>query len=347
VTGGVRQKTADTRTVPVNDDETAGSSAAEMLAMAEEAEAEATEAEALATAARARARAIKLRRDADRAEATKRKPAARPTTKAARTTRTTRTVKVADDAGEAAAEPEPAAPVAETQAAETLSAESPAAEDAVEAESVEPTEAEPVAEIEPTADDDEAEATEELTEDEADEGEAKPFRRLSPRRLRRPRWSSVAAIAAMVVIVAALAGSAYMILEHRRADQQHVREAEFVAAARQGVVNLTSLDFSDAKTGVQRIVDDSTGSFKDDFLKMAGDFVKVVQESKVVSRGTVQSAAVDLDSMTRDSAVVLVACTSEVTNAAGAKQDPRTYRLIVTMARDGGRLKMSKVEFVP
>ncbi|MDT5173139.1 MAG: Mce-associated rane protein, partial [Mycobacterium sp.] len=37
---------------------------------------------------------------------------------------------------------------------------------------------------------------------------------------------------------------------------------------------------------------------------------------------------------------------SEVTNEAGAKQDPRKYRLIVTITRDDGQLKMSKVEFV-
>jgi Mce-associated membrane protein len=80
---------------------------------------------------------------------------------------------------------------------------------------------------------------------------------------------------------------------------------------------------------------------------MAGDFTKVVEQSQVVERGTVQAVAVDLDSMTNDSAVVLVASTSEVTNAAGAKQDPRSFRLIVTLTRDGGQLKMSKVEFVP
>lgn len=73
----------------------------------------------------------------------------------------------------------------------------------------------------------------------------------------------------------------------------------------------------------------------------------MVEESKVVEQGTVQLAAVDLDTLTRDSAVVYVASTSEVTNSAGAKQDPRNYRLIVTMTRDGGQLKMSKVEFVP
>ena len=57
---------------------------------------------------------------------------------------------------------------------------------------------------------------------------------------------------------------------------------------------------------------------------MADDFTKVVEQSKVVSQGTVQAAAVELDTMTDNSAVVLVACTSEVTNAAGAKQDPRS-----------------------
>jgi Mce-associated membrane protein len=80
---------------------------------------------------------------------------------------------------------------------------------------------------------------------------------------------------------------------------------------------------------------------------MAGDFTKVVEQSKVVEQGTVQAVAVDRDSMTDDSAVALVASTSEVTNAAGAKQDPRNFRLIVTLTRDSGQLKMSKVEFVP
>ena len=166
-------------------------------------------------------------------------------------------------------------------------------------------------------------------------------------RLRRPRLSTIAAAVAIVVIVAALAGSVYMVLDHRHAVEQRRRAAEFTAAARQGVVTLTSLDFEHAKEGVQNIIDVSTGSFKDDFVKMADDFTKVVQESKVVSQGSVQADAVDLNTMTDDSAVVLIASTSEVTNAAGAKQEPRKYRLIVTVARDRGQLKLSKVEFLP
>jgi Mce-associated membrane protein len=166
-------------------------------------------------------------------------------------------------------------------------------------------------------------------------------------RLRRPTWSTVATSVAVIAIFAALSGIVYMVLDHRRASEHRRLAAEFAAAARQGVVTLTSLDFNNAKQGVQRIAEDATGSFKDDFLKMADDFTKVVEQSKVVSQGTVAAAAVDVDTMTDDSAVVLVACTSEITNATGAKQDPRKYRLIVTVTRDGGQLKLSRVEFVP
>lgn len=74
------------------------------------------------------------------------------------------------------------------------------------------------------------------------------------------------------------------------------------------------------------------------------DFVKAAQDSKVVAEATVQSAAVE--SMTADSAVVLVAATSKVTNTAGAKQEPRSWRLSVNVVRDGGLIKLSKVEFV-
>lgn len=164
---------------------------------------------------------------------------------------------------------------------------------------------------------------------------------------RRPKLTTVAAILAISIILASVAGSIYMVLEHRDASQQRQRVAEFAAAARQGVVTLTSLDFKNAKQGVQRILNDSTGSFKDEFQRMADGFAKVVEESKVVEQGTVQATAVDLDSMTSDTAVVLVASESEVTNAAGAKQDPRRFRLIVTVSRDGDQIKMSKVQFVP
>ncbi|WP_231999166.1 hypothetical protein [Mycobacterium sp. 1081908.1] len=296
----------------MNEDETP-STAAEIRALADQAEAEAQEAEALAAAARARARAIQLRREAQLAEAKQ---------------QATEEAAAAEDEADATESVE--AQVSDS-ALEVEADETEAAEDAQGAGSEEPV----------------AEGDADAAVVEADAPEPAARRRRLSGRLRRPKWSTLAASLAIIVTLVALAGSGYMIKEHRDAVQQRQRAAEFVAAARQGVITLTSLDFNNAKQGVQRIVENSTGSFKDDFLKMADDFTKVVEQSKVISQGSVQAAAVELDTMTKDSAVVLVASTSEVTNAAGAKQDPRNYRLIVTVTRDGSQLKISKVEFVP
>ena len=128
------------------------------------------------------------------------------------------------------------------------------------------------------------------------------------------------------------------------ATERAQRAANFVAGARQGIINMTSLDFNRAKEDVQRVIDSSTGSFRDDFAQRAKDFTSVVEQSKVVTQGTVSSAA--LESMDEHSASVLILATSKITNAAGAKDEPRIFRLRVTVTEDGGQYKMSKVDFV-
>ncbi|WP_264990969.1 hypothetical protein, partial [Mycobacterium kiyosense] len=165
--------------------------------------------------------------------------------------------------------------------------------------------------------------------------------------LHRPKLSEVAAVVAALIVLASLGAGVEMSILHRNAVRERQQVEQYAAAARQGVVTLTSLDFEHAKEGVQRIEEVATGDFKADFLKMADDFTRTVEESKVVAQGSVQATAVERETMTENSAVVLVASTAEITNAAGAKQDPRKYRLIVTLTRDGGQLKMSRVEFVP
>ncbi|OBK18721.1 hypothetical protein [Mycobacterium asiaticum] len=162
----------------------------------------------------------------------------------------------------------------------------------------------------------------------------------------RPRLFLVASVLAVMVSLAAIGAGVEMMVLHKNAVLERQRVAEYAAAARKAVVTLTSLDYEHAKEGVQRILEISTGTFKDDFLKSAEDFTDTLRESKVISHGSVRASAVDLDSVTANSAVVLVASTSEVTNAAGVKQDPRKYRLIVTVTREGGQLKMSRVEFI-
>jgi Mce-associated membrane protein len=162
---------------------------------------------------------------------------------------------------------------------------------------------------------------------------------------RRPTRRLVAAALAILVACVMLGAGGFLVWQHREASAEQQRTAEFAAAARQGVVTLMSMDFAHAKNDVQRVIDNATGSFKDDFAKQAADFTTTVQQSQVTTVTTVNGTAVK--SMTADSANVLVAATSEVTNAAGAKQEPRAWRLAVTVTRDGDQLKLSKVEFVP
>jgi Mce-associated membrane protein len=164
-------------------------------------------------------------------------------------------------------------------------------------------------------------------------------------RIPLPSWKAVAAALTVLIIAALLAVSGWMFMGHQKAQAEQQRRAEFSAAARQSVVTLMSLDYNKAKEDVQRIIDNSTGQFKTDFESTKDDFVKVATDSKAVTETNVTATAVE--SMTDDTATVLVAATSRVTNAAGAKQEPRAWRLSVDLARDGGQMKLAKVEFVP
>jgi Mce-associated membrane protein len=277
---------------------------ADALALAEEAEAEAAEAEALAAAARARARALKLRREAE----------AQAAAEADETT-----TEATDDVDDTTAAPEP------TEATEEVDSED-AADSAEALEEAETTEsAEPAAEAEP-----------------ADDAEPAPESTHWAR-----RWltvSSVLTAAAIVAICALLGTSGWMLWRHHEIVQERQRSAAFIATARQGVINLTSLDFHKSKEDVQRILDSGTGEFRDQFQKTAEDFASVVKDTKAVAEGSVSAAAVE--SMTKDSAVVLVLANEHVTNSAGAKDQPRTFRFRVSVVREGDQLKLSKVEFV-
>jgi Mce-associated membrane protein len=175
-----------------------------------------------------------------------------------------------------------------------------------------------------------------------DEAESAPSRRL---RLRPPGRKAMAAAAAVVVVCASLAASGYLVRHHRAVVQQRQRSAEFATAARNAVVMMMSIDPNKARDDMQRWADDTTGLFKAGILMGAEDAVKALEQSKVSSKGSVQAAAVE--SMTEDSAIVLVAAKSEFTKPGQAKPDMRSSRLVVSVQRDAGQLKISRVEFVP
>ncbi|CAA0130830.1 putative protein [Mycolicibacterium vanbaalenii] len=267
------------------------------------------------------ARALAEEAEAEAAEAEAMAAAARARARAIRLRREAgETVEVDDHSVEV--EPEPDAELIVTEAVDP---------EPIDTEAVDP---EPI-DTEPVDPD---------TGDEAIVEESAPAGRRT-RRLPRPGWKGLLAALVIVCTAALLAVSGYMVWHHREAVALQQLDAEYTAAGRQSVVTLMSLDFNQAQEDVQRIIDNSTGQFKTDFEQQAADFVEVARASKVITEVTVNSVAVE--SMTEDSAVVLVAASSRVTNSEGANQEPRTWRLSVDLQREGDQIKMSKVEFVP
>ena len=101
------------------------------------------------------------------------------------------------------------------------------------------------------------------------------------------------AAATIVAICASARGQRMDAWHHHTVLQERQRSAAFVAAARQGVVNLTSLDFNKSKEDVQRVLDSATGEFRDEFQRRADDFASVVKDSKAVTQGSVAATAVE------------------------------------------------------
>jgi Mce-associated membrane protein len=154
------------------------------------------------------------------------------------------------------------------------------------------------------------------------------------------------AIAVGVAVVAALgcaAGSfGYRTYEDRKTQAQRNELAE---AARQGAVNLTTIDYTHVEADIQRILDSSTGAFLDDFKKRSQPFVDVVKHAQSKTQGTVTEAG--LESQNGDQAQVLVAVSVKTSNAGAPEQQPRAWRMRINVQQVGDAIKVSDVQFVP
>ncbi|WAC92447.1 hypothetical protein [Mycobacterium sp. Aquia_213] len=182
---------------------------------------------------------------------------------------------------------------------------------------------------------------------------AKPARKRLrlPRRPARPRWfrrpgrKSIAIGVGIVLASASLGASGYMLWQHHTAVHNRQLAAEFSAAARQAVTALMSIDPDHAKDDVQRMIDASTGDQKNQLSVLSTLIVKKAEETKVGSKVTVEGVAVA--SLSDNSGIVLVAAKTTPTGPDNAKPPPALFRVSVNLDRDGGQLKMSKVEFLP
>lgn len=106
-----------------------------------------------------------------------------------------------------------------------------------------------------------------------------------------PRSNVRAALIVSLATVVALAGLTgwlgYRTWEAHRAQEQ--RE-QFLQVARQGALNLTTIDWQHADADVQRVLDSATGTFYDDYQQRSEPFKQVVEVAKSTSVGTIAEA---------------------------------------------------------
>lgn len=194
----------------------------------------------------------------------------------------------------------------------------------------------------------ESEEAEKIHAEDGGDGKSRPPGRLARWRglARGRRLSRVGtALAASALVVVTLAGLSGWL--GYRAYQKHdaqVRQNLYVATARQGAVNLTTINYTQVDTDVQRILDLATGAFRDDFEQRAKPFEEVVKAAQSKSEGTVTDAG--LESQRGDSAQVLVAVAVK-SRTAGGEEAPREWRMRIEVRSVGDDAKVSNVVFVP
>ncbi|MGI9124806.1 MAG: mammalian cell entry protein [Mycobacterium sp.] len=149
-------------------------------------------------------------------------------------------------------------------------------------------------------------------------------------------------IAALAVLLALTGLFGWRDVQIRRAE--HTR-AEMMQAGRDGVLALTTIDHERVDADVQRILDLSTGSFRDDFERRAERFTDAARKARSTSVGNVTDAGVE--SVDGDHGRVLVALTVMTSNRGEPEQQPKSWRTRVSVVKDGGTFKVAAVEFIP
>lgn len=155
----------------------------------------------------------------------------------------------------------------------------------------------------------------------------------------------IALIVGLIATVAVASLCGWLGTRAYHAAQINDDDAVFVQVARQGAINLTSVDHAQVEHDVERILDSATGTFYDDFSSRAQPFIEVVKKAQSTSEGTVLDAG--LESVSDDEAQVLVAVRVTTVVADGAEQQPKSWRMRISVQRMGEDVKVSDVAFVP
>jgi len=132
-----------------------------------------------------------------------------------------------------------------------------------------------------------------------------------------------------------------------RAYQSHQAQAQrqlFLQVARQGALNLTTIDWQHAEADVQRVLDSATGEFYDQFSSRKQPFIDVLKKAQSKSVGTITEAGLESDAV--DRAQALVAVSLKTSDLGGGDQPPREWRMRISLEKTGNEVKISDVTFV-
>lgn len=151
---------------------------------------------------------------------------------------------------------------------------------------------------------------------------------------------------ALAVALAALLVAIGLVVTSRDSADEELTAAqhEVAAAARTEALAFLTVDHRTMDVVVQRVLDGATGDFRKQYESQSKRLVREATRTQATSAGEVVALGVsDLDD---DSATVLVAANSTVSNTSTKEPQVRYYRLELDLVREGERWLTRRLRFV-
>jgi Mce-associated membrane protein len=165
---------------------------------------------------------------------------------------------------------------------------------------------------------------------------------VTPEPNRNFRFALVVGLVTVLALTGVAGWFGYGVYQNHQQDKMR---SLFLAVGKQGALNLTTINYTEADADVQRILESSTGQFYDDFSKRAPAFVDVVKQAQAKTDGKITEAG--LESVNANSARVLVAMLVNTTDKGVIDQQPRHWRMRIDVQKVGEAVKVANVGFVP
>jgi Mce-associated membrane protein len=160
--------------------------------------------------------------------------------------------------------------------------------------------------------------------------------------VRRSRLGLYLSATLAILVIAGLAAvSVFFAVGTSRVDDRAAQRAEYVAFARQMVVNLTSLSPSTVDATLDEFRRDASGKALEDTSQTLQQTVDLIKSQNVTTKGTILADAVV--SSDADQATVLIVSGWTMNNSQPVVQ---TFRWKVTVSRIDGQMKLTGYEWV-